>query len=375
MARTPGRFGRARWIALAALGLAIVVIAVVLLRPPSAGEPTVTTRDVAATRTTEKVTVSLTGTLAAAQQAELSFGGAGKVTAVPATVGQKVTQGAVLAQIDDTTLRDAVSLASAQVNAARAQLTQVRSASGATSAQITSARAQVTSAEARLSSARNQLASATITAPFDGIVAAVTIAVGDQATGQAPSSSGLGSTTGVTAAQAAVVVVSPDGWRVNGNVGTADVAALKVDQGAQVTVQGTTVTVPAAVRTVGIVATTTSGATSFPVTLSIDGNPAGLFYGASVNVVVDAGDFSDVLTIPTSALTTSGSDATVQKVTNGTTTTTPITPGRVFGDRTEVTSGLSDGDVVRIVVRETARPQQSGVGGFGPPQGAGTRAR
>ena len=374
MARTTGTTSRRRWIVVGVVTtLALALVAgFLLLRSTNGARPTTRTDDVAVTRSTEQVTVSLTGALASARQAELSFGAPGKVTAVTATVGQQVTQGTVLAQIDDTTLRDAVALASAQLTAARANLTQVRSTSGATPAQIASARAQVTSADARLASARNQLASASITAPFEGTVAAVTIEVGDQATGSAPTSSGLATgTLGAGVGQAAIVLVTPSEWIVNGTVGPADVGALEPGQAATVTVQGTSVSAPATVRTVGIVATTTSGATAFPVTLAIQGSPVGLYYGASVNVVVDAGTFPDVISVPTAALSTEGTATTVEKVADGVATTTPVTTGQVFGERTQVTSGLAEGDLVRVTIRVTPQPRRSGgFGGLtGPPPG------
>lgn len=379
MARTPGKRPKGRWIALGVLGLLVTVglVAFLVVRP-NAAPPTIRTQDVTVTRTTEKVTVSLTGTLAAARQAELSFGAAGKVTAVAATVGERVTQGAVLARIDDTTLRDAVALAQAQLTAAQANLTSVRKTSGATSAQISSARAQVNSADARLASARSQLASATITAPFDGTVAAVNIDVGDQTTGGAPTSSGIASASGVsvtgvasTGSQAAIVIVTPDAWVVNASVGPADVASLKAGQSATVSVQGTSVTAPATVRTVGIVASTASGATAFPVTLDVQGNPTGLYYGASVNVLVDAGTFGDLLTLPTNALTSQGQATTVQKLVDGQPVTTPVTTGKVFGDRTQVVSGLSEGDVVRVTTRVAPQGQRTGFPGFGGGSGSG----
>lgn len=373
MARTSS-WRKGRWIALGLGALVVVGLVVFLVVRPGPNQPVVRTQDTTVTRTTERITITLTGTLASAQQAELSFGVPARVTAVGAVVGQPVTKGTVLAQVDDTSLRDAVNLASAQLAAAQANLTSVRSAKGATAAQIASARAQVSSADARLASARTQLAQATLTAPFDGTVAAVNIEVGDQTTSGAPSSSGLatgstGLTSAATAAQAAIVVVTANAWIVNASVGPADVGSLVAGQPATVTVQGTAVTARATLRTVGIVASTTSGATAFPVTLAVEGSPAGLYYGASTNVVVDAGTLADLLTVPTNAIATQGSATTVQKVVNGAPVTTPVTTGKVFGDRTQILSGLAEGDLVRVTTRVLPQGMRSGFPGFG---GGGT---
>ncbi len=373
MARTPGRKIRKRWFALGAVALvAIAVVAFFVFRPES-GQPTTRTQDVTVTKSTEQITVSMTGTLASARQAELSFGASGTVTSVPATVGKAVSQGTVLATIDDSVLQDNVALASAQLTAARANLTQVSGTSGATSAAIASARAQVNSAQAKLSSAQTNLASATITAPFDGVVAAVNVSVGNTASGQAAAASGIGAATGMasSASQSAIVLIDPHAWIVNGNVGAADVGALKADQSATLRVQGTTVTAPAAVRTVGIVASTTSGTTAFPVTLRVEGNPAGLYYGASVDVSVNAGTYADILTIPTNAITTTGTTTTVQKLVDGAPVATPVTLGKVFGDRTQVIAGLAEGDLLRVTLRTNPQRSAGGFGGFGGPGGSG----
>ena len=112
------------------------------------------------TKTTEQVTVNLTGTLAPQNQANLSFASAGTVTSVSAVVGSTVSAGQVLATIDDTQLRNAVTLAQANVTAARTSYSTVASTSGVTRAQLSNAQAQVDSAVAKLSSAKTSLSQA-----------------------------------------------------------------------------------------------------------------------------------------------------------------------------------------------------------------------
>lgn len=366
MARTPGKKPKKRWIVLGVAGLVLVagVVAFLVLRPGQTTQPVTRTQQLTVSTSTEQVTLSMTGALASGRQAELGFGASGTVTSVAATVGQQVTKGATLATIDDTVLRNNVALAAAQLTAARANLTQVTGTSSSTSAQVASARAQVNSADARLAAARASLASATIVAPFDGTVAAVNLTVGNQASGQAASASGLGSGTASAGSTSAIVLIDPKAWVVNGTVGAADVGTLKPGQTATIQVQGTTVTAPATVHTVGIVATTTNGATSFPVTLQVEGSPQGFYYGASVNVTVNAGTYPDIITLPTAALTTVGTTTTVQKLVDGQPVTTPVTLGKVFGDRTQVTAGLADGDTVQITIRVNPNAQRSGGVGF-----------
>jgi RND family efflux transporter MFP subunit len=54
----------------------------------------------------------------------------------------------------------------------------------------------------------------------------------------------------------------------------------------------------------------------------------------------------DTLAIPTSAITTKDGKSTVQKVTGKSITTVPITLGEEYDSMTEVTGGLSEGDVI-----------------------------
>ena len=96
---------------------------------------------VAASTETVKETVSATGTIQPATQANLKFAQGGKVTAVNVKVGDTVTAGQALGTIDATTLTAALTLAQQQLTAAQAQLTAATTAANAQ--QIASANAQV----------------------------------------------------------------------------------------------------------------------------------------------------------------------------------------------------------------------------------------
>ncbi|SMO73827.1 efflux RND transporter periplasmic adaptor subunit [Propioniciclava tarda] len=361
---------RRKWLWVA--GAMVIVLALagavfMLLRPQT---PVATTRTftLPVTKTTEQVTVNLTGTLAPQNQANLSFASAGTVTSVSAVVGSTVSAGQVLATIDDTQLRNAVTLAQANVTAARTSYSTVASTSGVTRAQLSNAQAQIDSAVAKLSSAKTSLSQARLTTPIAGTVASVNLTVGSQvgsgSSGGASAAGVLGS-SGSAAASAQIVVISPTSWLVNGTVGPADVASLKPGQPVAATVTGTTVTTTGKVNTVGIVATTSSGSTTFPVTILLDGNPAGLYDGVGVTAVVTTGTDPDVLSVPTAAISNTGGTPTVQKMVNGSPITTEVQLGKVYGDRTQVASGVAEGDLVQVTVRVAAGQRPSGGGSSG----------
>ena len=72
---------------------------------------------VSATTSTIRQSVSATGTIQPANQANLSFAVSGTVTAVPVAVGDQVKVGTTLATVDSSSLKTAVTLAQANVTA------------------------------------------------------------------------------------------------------------------------------------------------------------------------------------------------------------------------------------------------------------------
>lgn len=378
------RSKRRKWVLVGGIGivaLALGLTAFLLTRPQqSAGF--VRTQTVKVTKSTQTVTVGLSGTLAPKNQADLFFSSAGTVTSVKVKVGQKVSKNQVVATIDATDLANAVALARANLTAARTSYSDAVD-NDASSSQRSAALAQVRSAEAQLSSAELALKKAKLRSTIDGVVALVNIAKGDTVSGAGAatgsvSDAGAGATT--TASSANVVVVSTKSWKVNATVGAADVASLKAGQKARIAITGTTTVLNGTVDSVGIVSSSSGGTASFPVVLSVKSTGTGVYSGVAVTATVTTGTYPGVLTVPTAAIVNVNGKATVQQVKNGQQVTTEVVTGRVFGTMTEVTSGLAEGDEVAITTRD-ALPTGGASGGiqFGPgaggppPDGTGAR--
>ncbi len=404
MPRTRKRWSRRRWVTV--IGVALLAVALIagwfaLTAPPSRIGPQLQT--VKVTQTDETTSVSLSGVISPQQQANVSFAVAGTVDSVDVKVGQTVTQGQTLAVVDDRDLRNAVTLAQANLNAARAQLQTVRDASSSTSAQVTAVQAQVSSAQASLDQARSRLGDATLTSPIAGVVATVDVEVGDQVAGGGASSSlgsslagagsglsgmggasgmgglsglgsdlsGLASGSGSSSASgssggAQFVVIVPETWKLDATVGTADVAALKAGQAAVVTPKGTLTHVAGTVDSVGIVASGSAGqAATFPVTIRVNDATSALFAGSSADAVVTTDTIKGVLSVPGNAVEYDGTQAHVRVPDGQDGRLVPVTVGRQFGDRTEITAGLRVGDEVlaprAVAVSEPPRNP------FGPP--------
>lgn len=393
--------GRRRVLVLAAVLVVVALVGAWLVWSASRPAPAPATQVVRATVGDQTTTVSLSGVLSPQQQANVSFAVPGTVETVSARVGDRVEAGQQLAVLDDRDLRNAVTLAEAQLAAARAQLQTLRDTGRSSSAQIAAARAGVATAQAGVDRAAAQLADARLAAPIAGVVAEVAVKVGDQVSGASglagaassrlpaglPGLSGVSGASGSSggsstsaAGGAAVVIVVPDAWQLEAQVGTSDLPALKKGQPAVVTPTGTSTHVTAAVDTIGIVASGASGqSATFPVTLTITQAGAPLFSGSNADAVITTDTVRGVLTVPGEAVTYRDGKAFVRRPDGTASREVEVGVGRRFGDRVEVVRGLVEGDEVLrptgVVVSRPPRPQFGPGGSFASPDPTPTPSR
>jgi multidrug efflux pump subunit AcrA (membrane-fusion protein) len=149
-----------------------------------------------------------------------------------------------------------------------------------------------------------------------------------------------------------------------------DVPNLKVGQTAQVTVTALSQTVPATVTALPTSASTSStgsGAVTFPLSLALSSNPAGILPGMTASIAIVTATAKNVLYVPSTAIQGTSPDNTVQVMVSGTPQSTPVTLGLSTNSSTEVISGLQAGQtVVTGVVNPTAATSTTGgVGGVG----------
>lgn len=360
--RMPRTTRRRRW----ALVVAIVVLlgiggSAAWAATRGKSDPTATTTQVTVSTSTVSQTVSTTGTIEPAHEADLSFGVSGTVTSVSAAVGDKVSKGQALARVGTSQLSSAVSLAKASLTAAKQSLTSAES--GSSALQIASAKAQVAQAKSNLAAAKDDLGAGTLRSTITGTVAAVNVSTGDTVgNGSGGSGSGNGSDSSSTAD---VVVISTTSWVVDASVGSADLASIKKGLQAQITPTDATTRVFGTVQSVGIVASSdsTSSSATFPVVVAITGNPTGMYAGASASVSIIVKQIADVLTVPTAALHSESGKTYVLQIKNGKQVKTFVTVGTTYGPSTQITAGLSSGAV--IAVTTTSNRRVTGTGGTG----------
>lgn len=266
--------------------------------------------------------------------------------------------------------------AAAQVNSARVQLSNARTAlaalqAGATPQQVQMDEAQIQVSQVSVDTAQRNLNLATITSPLDGVVGSVSLVVGEAVSGGASTSSAANGAAATTTHQ--VTIDSPGAFAVTGSVSDAQAGQVVVGQAARVTPAGATQALNGKVTQVATAATITSGVASFAVTVTLsDTNPA-LHAGTSAAVSIIINQVSQVLTVPTSAVRTSGAGSTVQVLVAGQPQPRPVTLGATDALRTEVVSGLNLGDTVVIATVSRTVPTTTNGGGLLNPGGATRR--
>jgi macrolide-specific efflux system membrane fusion protein len=394
-------------IVLSALAVVAIAAAVVVVGSPPA--TAATGRTVAVTSGVVQSTVSGAGNLAPANQLELNFGSSGKVTKIYVKEGEHVSQGQLLARIDDSSAK--VAVAQAQADLASAEDQQASAASGTTAA--TSAAAAVDSAKLTLTSAEQALTDTALRAPVPATVATIAGAVGDTvgssstSTGSSTSGSSTSgsssttpSTTGTSASTGASASTSTSTSSSSGfitlaqlrrftmdvSVSEADVGKVKVGQPATVTVDAVSgLKLSGHVSAIGLLSSASSStssssstAVSYPVTIALDQGSTDARAGMSASADIVVAQVSG-LTVPTQAVTRS----TVTLIQNGKHVTTPVQTGVAGDSTTQIVSGVKAGDQVFVQSPSAAAgaaatgssaantQQRTGIGGAGGGGGFG----
>ncbi|MDH6703748.1 macrolide-specific efflux system membrane fusion protein [Kitasatospora sp. MAA19] len=398
----------------------------------AAGKTPVRTATVA--KGTVLATVSGTGTLVSPTDAAQDFATGGRLTSVKVAVGDAVKKGQVLATVDTTAAQQQVDAAQAALTTANANLTKAQTGvttttteplPGATSgaggnggggergaganstpapqtttitttkvddAAVAQAQQQVATAQTTLANAQAALTGTTLTASVDGTVAAVSAKVGDTV-GSGGSSGSSGSTgtaakssTGSTGSSGTpsgfIVLTNPTGMQVTANFSELDSLKLKKGEAATVTLNAQSDTkLNATVLSVSSLPSSSGGsagstAVQYAATLQLGGDTSTLRTGLSATVQVITGEADSALSLPTSALSGTGTSRTATVVhPDGSSERVTVGVG-VEGDSTvQVLSGLKEGDKVELPTTSGGNgfPNASfpGLGGAGGGRGGG----
>jgi multidrug efflux pump subunit AcrA (membrane-fusion protein) len=309
--------------------------------------------------------------------------------------------------------KDQAALSQAQSQAASTQLKdkqQVSSAAttlgNAQNAKAAAGGTNITSAQLAVETAKTNLAACTLNAPVAGTITAVSATVGALtgssgagsagsansgsagSGGSAPGSGSAASAASTPSSSAGGLVTISDTahLQVVAGFSESDVTSMKADQTARFTFpalaqDATAAPVTGKVVSIAQTSSTTNGVVTYPVTVSIDNPPAALRLGQSANITVTTATADNALVVPSLAVTTSGTRQTVNVVKDGTTTEKQVTTGISADGRTQVLTGLSEGDQIQLpAIPATldsgtgSTPGSAAGGGFGGGAfGGGTR--
>lgn len=293
------------------------------------------------------VTVSASGTVAAARQRGVHPAVAGSIASVAVKDGEEVRKGATLVTLDDRPLSLAVTQAKSSVQAAEAALTSARAQQKlvedkysirlekqASAQAVTAAERALATAKQVLAQAERELAGATLTAPFDGVVTV-------------PDSTEPGA--GVSPATPVVTVVDTSSLEFVAAVDESDIGSVAAAQPASIVLDSAPDTPftgqVGSVRSTPV--TTATGGIAFPVRIGFDPGGTRVYLGMSGSADLTVKSIPDALTVPIESVITAGADRYVFVVSaDGIVHRTAVTVGAQTDSRAQILTGLTAGDQV-----------------------------
>ncbi|MEQ8406958.1 MAG: efflux RND transporter periplasmic adaptor subunit [Gammaproteobacteria bacterium] len=243
------------------------------------------------------------GTLRAVDRSDLAFEVGGPVSSMNVELGDSIEPGQLLATIDPTPFRLALDASQANLNNARAELTDAeqdfarresllgtgavsQSSIDQASARLERARSQVAARQAEVASAEDQLSDANLLAPFAGRVAAR-----------------LAEPYQVVAAGAPVLRVIDEGSAIEAVISVSGAVRRELNNGQTVTLEHNSSGTSALGQIVEIGAEA-NRAGMFPVIVQIDADASAFIPGESIEASFIMGNAADAVNVPITAFVT-----------------------------------------------------------------------
>lgn len=319
-----------------------IVLGIVFTRGTSPESPLTT---VNVTRGDIVKTVLADGGLIMPNKAYLSFGATGTVEEVLVDEGNNVTEGQVLARLDAPSLESSVEIAELQVEIAEEQVKAAREQYEASSTDTTKANLEIAKfnlkiAKLSLKSAELNLEKAVIVAPFDGVVADITITEGKDV-------------STATLATPAISLVDTSEIEMRGFIDEIDIAMVQLGQEANIILDALPdEEVKGSVVFISPVGTILAGVVSYDTTITLENPVAELRDGMSATAEVIIERHDDVLSIPNRYIRGTRENPMVVVLVDGQQEEREITLGLTDGINTEVLSGLQEGEEVVLRASE-----------------------
>ena len=282
--------------------------------------------------------IETSGTISGARQADLAFAASGRVQRVYVQLGDYVEEGQVLAQMES----------------AQQELALLKAQNAYELARISGTPNALREAELDLKVAQTNLENTTIRAPFSGVITAVNIEEGEHAS----ANSSVISLLDNSVFYADILVDELDMHLIQ----VGQEAVVQVDALGGRLLRGT-------VSQVGMIAQTSGGITTVPVTVRIEDGPADLRVGYSASVIIEVERAENVLKVPVEAVVRQGNRSFVTVLRDGERVPVEVVTGLSDGIEVEIVSGLEPTDEIvgfNFALYDRARSLLSGgMGSFG----------
>ena len=238
--------------------------------------------------------------------------------------------------------------AAAQAAVEQAEADLARLQRGPSPEDVRIAELRISQSEAALELARHSLEGAQLAAPFDGVVAAINLRVGEPPPG---------------AALPAVVLAKTNQYYLDVSVDEVDVALVAPGQAVTVTVDALPeLLLPASVQRISPSASVNAGVVSYPVRLMLSTVEAGLRGGMTATAAIVVDEAANAVRVPNWAIRRDRDTgaAFVSLLRAGVLVEVPVELGLRDETHSQVLGGVSAGDVVAV---DTTREQFSILGG------------
>lgn len=200
-------------------------------------------------------------------------------------------------------------------------------------------RARVQQSLAEVDRLAAQLSNFVIRAPFDGVVTNQDVKKGEIVSANTP----------------LITVISPTAFQIEANIPEADIAKVKLDDQARLTLDayGESVVYAASVLRIDPAQTTVEGVATYKVTLRFADQDERVRSGMTANLIILTGTRTNALSLPQRAVISRNGSRTAQRIVKGEVSEVPIRTGLISADgRIEILEGLFEGDEVVLAVRE-----------------------
>jgi RND family efflux transporter MFP subunit len=235
--------------------------------------PTLVLDSLSAPNLENLTSVTASGQVVPIENVSLSYPFTGIVATVDVKMGEDVTQGQVLVTLDDSVLKAQAAEAQANLNATQTQYDYLKRV-GTDEEHLNSAQADIDRSQAAFDSANAILRQATLKAPFSGTIAAVEISPAET----------------VVPGQVVIVIGDLSGFQVEtSDLGERDIPNVQVGQDAEVYIEALNQTVAGTVVEVAGLSETLGGDVVYKVTIDLDDQTPGLYWGMSAEVEINTG--------------------------------------------------------------------------------------